>query len=583
MSIRVLPNHIINKLKAGEIVERPASICKELIENALDAHASHIVLQVWWWWKDRIQIEDDWLGIAQEDLWLVLTRYATSKIDDEEDLYNLSTYGFRGEALSSISEVSQITIMTKTAQDSVATKLSNATWSISMVPVPVAWTHGTTVIIENLFYNVPVRQKFLKSPQTEYFYCYDIFLWYALMHWDKHWTLQKDSKVVYDLPICSDFLERFRQLFKEDWVQHMRILDFDNSALRMYGVFSDTALTFGSPEHIKMYVNHRPVQDRVLKKAIMQAYDRQLANGLYPLAFLFVDIAADAVDVNVHPRKQEVRFADPWSMYQCVLQAVRQALGDQKIMQVDNEQLEKLASSSFTHHSLHTPTPDALIGAGSRLPFTYEPQVWLDSALQTISDMVVEHAEENASIPLQWRIIWQLRDMYIMLEDNDFLYFADQHALAERIAYERMKKYAHTGGTHQLLQPVSVWVSPWFLPEDYETVLQSLWFDIALLGDKQIVIYGVPMFFADYTDDLEHIVRIVMSIDHPTYDLIADALYAQKACKASIKAWQRLHPQEMQSLIKQWLETIPWMFVCQHGRPFMRRFDKWDIDKLFHR
>jgi DNA mismatch repair protein MutL len=583
MPIRVLPNHIINKLKAGEIVERPASICKELLENALDAWASHIVLQIYWWWKDRIQIEDDGVGIAQEDLWLVLTRYATSKIEDEDDLYNLSSYGFRGEALSSIAEVSQVTIMTKTAQDSVATKLSNATWAVSMVPVPVAWTHGTTVIIENLFYNVPVRQKFLKSPQTEYFYCYDVFLWYALMHWDKHWVLYKDSKVVYDLPICSDFLDRFRQLFKEDWINHLRILDFDNSALRLYGVFSDTALTFGSPEHIKMYVNHRPVQDRILKKAIMQAYDRQLSNWLYPLAFLFVDIPSDAVDVNVHPRKQEVRFADPWSMYQCVFQAIRSALGDQKIMQVDNEQLDKLASSSFTHHSLYTSQTDALIWAWSRLPFTYEPQVSLDASMPSTEDVIVSHTSENVSMPLQWRIIGQLRDMYIMLEDNDFLYFADQHALAERIAYERMKKYVHTTSWHQLLQPVSIDISPWYLIEDYERVLQNLGFDVAILWEKQIVVYGVPMFFVDYSDNLEQIVRIIMSLENPTYDMISDALYAQKACKASIKAWQRLYPQEMQSLIKQWLETIPWMFVCQHGRPFMRRFDKWDMDKLFHR
>lgn len=584
MSIRILPNHIINKLKAGEIVERPASICKELIENALDAHASHIVVNILWWWKDRIQIEDDGVGISQEDLPLALTRYATSKIYDEEDLYSISTYGFRGEALSSIAEVSQVTIMTKTKEDNVATKLSNASGTVSMVPVPVAGKQWTTVIIENLFYNVPVRQKFLKSSQTEYFYCYDVFLWYALMHRDKHWVLQKDMKIIYDLPICTDFIERFRQLFKDDRVQHIRILDFDNSALRMYWIFSDAALTFGSPEHIKIYVNQRPVQDRVLKKAIMQAYDRQLASWLYPLAFLFVDIASDAVDINVHPRKQEVRFADPGSMYQCVLQAIRQTLWDQKIMQVDSEQLQQLASSSFAHHSLHTPVSDALIGAWSRLPFSYEPQVSLDTWVTHDEDMIVSHAEENTSIPLQWRILWQLWDMYIMLEDNDFLYFVDQHALAERITYERMRSYnASNTSVHQLLQPVSVSTSPWFTVEQYESTLQELWFDVAVLWDNQLALYGVPMFFVDYIDDIENIVRTIMTIDHPSYEKISDTMYAQKACKASIKAWQRLHPQEMQSLIKQWLETIAGMFVCQHGRPFMRRFDKGDMDKLFHR
>jgi DNA mismatch repair protein MutL len=170
-----------------------------------------------------------------------------------------------------------------------------------------------------------------------------------MMQWDTHRVLKKDDKIIFDLAPCTDFLERFSQIFKNDRLDHLRVLDFDNDAIRMYGVFSDVGLTFGSPEHIKIYVNQRPVQDRVLKKAIMQAYERQLTPGLYPLAFLFVDIAGDAVDVNVHPRKQEVRFADPNAMYQCVLQTVRQTLGDQKVMQVDSTQLHNLASASFSH------------------------------------------------------------------------------------------------------------------------------------------------------------------------------------------------------------------------------------------
>ncbi len=592
MAIHILPDYIINKLKAGEIVERPASICKELIENALDAHASHIVVSVDWGWKERIQIDDDGVGIHAEDMPLVLTRYATSKIQDEDDLYALSSYGFRGEALASIAEVSQITLISKTNTDLVATKLSNAGGTISMVPTPVAGIQGTTMIIENLFYNTPVRQKFLKSAQTEYFYCYDMFLWYALMHWDKHWAFYKDTKLIYDLPACTDFLERFSQLFKNERIDHVRILDFDNSALRLYWIFSDAALTFGSPEHIKIYVNQRPVQDRILKKAIMQAYDRQLANGLHPLAFLFVDIAPDAVDVNVHPRKQEVRFADPGSLYQCVLQAIRQTLWDQKIMQVDATQLQQLASSSFTHHSLYKDSGHWYNQAqaynpwynNSQLPFSYQPHVAIDSSQLTDTNNIVEQYSEWSAMPMQWRVIGQLRDMYILLEDNDFLYTVDQHALAERIAYERMKVSAQNDRTiHTLLQPVAINVSPWFLASQYEETLQKLGFDIALLSDTQVAIYGVPTFFADYTDDLENIVRIIMTVDEPNYDHIADALYAQKACKASIKAWQRLHPQEMQSLITQWLENIAGMFVCQHGRPFMWRFDKWDMDKLFHR
>lgn len=607
MTIELLPDYIINKLKAWEIVERPASICKELIENSLDADASHIVLHISWGGKDRIQVDDDGRWIPGDDMKMVLTRYATSKISKEDDLYDLATYWFRGEALASIAEVSHTTVISKTNADIVATKLSNETWAISMVPQPVAWLHGTTIIIENLFYNTPVRQKFLKSSQTEYFYCYDVFLAYAIMHWDKHWELYKDNKLVFDLPACSDFLERFWQLFKPERIDHLRVLDFDDSALRLYGVFSDPTITFGSPEHIKIFVNQRPVQDRVLRKAIIQAYDRQLANGLYPLAFLFVDIAGDAVDVNVHPRKQEVRFADPNSLYQCVLQAVRQSLGEQKIMQVDSQQLANLSWSSFVHSSLYAQwdfSSDNWFSRGSNsmnfslreesthasfptqgsLIFSHpRSEVVIDQGI-TQEETLVEYFAWWADVPVQWKIIGQLWDMYILLEDNDAFYMVDQHALAERISYETMKIRAKEDVTrHTLLQPISVSVSPWFLVSQYEETMQWLWFDVSTLSDSQIAVYAIPTFFTSYIDDLAQIVRIIMSLDNPTYDSIADVLYAEKACKTSIKAWARLHPQEMQSLVQQWLQTIPWMFVCQHGRPFMRRFEKWEMDKLFDR
>ncbi len=607
MAIKLLADYIINKLKAGEIVERPASICKELIENSLDANASHIVLHITWGGKERIQVDDDGKWIPWDDMRMVLTRYATSKISKEDDLYDLATYWFRGEALASIAEVSHTTVISKTDADIVATKLSNETGSLSILPQPVAWLHGTTVIIENLFYNTPVRQKFLKSSQTEYYYCYDVFLGYAIMHWDKHRELYKDNKLVFDLPAWTDFLERFSQLYKSERIDHLRILDFDDSALRLYGVFSDPTISFGSPEHIKIFVNQRPVQDRVLKKAIMQAYDRQLSNGLYPLAFLFVDIAGDSVDVNVHPRKQEVRFADPNSLYQCVLQAVRQSLGEQKIMYVDSQQLANLSWASFVHSSLYAQgdyasdnwfSSNVHVGdfwsqfSNISNPLHTQPnllsqhrgfELIVDSSIPQ-EETLVEYLAWWADLPIQWKIIGQLWDMYILLEDNDAFYMVDQHALAERIAYETMKIRAKEDvSRHTLLQPVSVSVSPWFLVSQYEETMQWLWFDVSALSDSQIAVYAIPSFFNSYIEDLEQIVRIIMSIDDPNYDTIADMLYAEKACKASIKAWQRLHPQEMQSLLQQWLQTIPWMFVCQHGRPFMRRFEKWEMNKLFDR
>lgn len=326
MSIQRLPDYLVNKLKAGEVVERPASVVKELVENALDADANEIVIDLYDGGKKLIKVEDDGEGIETDDMELVIERYATSKILEEEDLYSISSYGFRGEALAAISEVSKLTIQTKRVDNTVGQTLSKIGQDVHLRPSSFAGGHGTTVIVEDLFFNTPVRQKFLKSAQTEYFYCHDLFINFALIHWDKRWILKKEGKVIFDLPIATDLLTRFSGIFKKERESNIRILDFDQSPLRMYGVLSDSSLTFGSQENIRVFVNARPVQDRILKKALLTAYERQIHPGTYPLALLFVDVDPEHVDVNVHPRKMEVRFADPGSIYQAVHLAVKNAL-----------------------------------------------------------------------------------------------------------------------------------------------------------------------------------------------------------------------------------------------------------------
>lgn len=293
------------------------------------------------------------------------------------------------------------------------------------------------MIVEDLFYNTPVRQKFLKSSQTEYFYCHDLFLNFALIHRDKHWMLKKDGKIVFDLPAASDLITRFTSIFKKEWESNIRILDFDQSPLRMYGVLSDASLTFGSQENIRVFVNARPVQDRILKKALLSAYERQIAPGMYPLALLFVDIDPEHVDVNVHPRKLEVRFADPGSIYQAVNLAVRNALGSEKIMDIPRETIEKIAAAKFSQEGsnfLSNPFR-AAHGQGSALQFSFDDRVNIPASGEQLVN--IETAET------QYTVLGQLWNMYIILQAEDGLYLIDQHALAERIAFEKLKKKAH--------------------------------------------------------------------------------------------------------------------------------------------
>ncbi len=364
-----------------------------------------------------IKVEDDGEGIDTEDIDLVLERYATSKIVDEEDLYSISSYGFRGEALASISEVSRLTIQTKRANSTIGQSLTKIGNEIHVKGMTFAGGHGTTVIVEDLFYNTPVRQKFLKSSQTEYFYCHDLFVNFALIHWDKRWVLKKDGKIVFDLPAASDLITRFGSIFKKERESNVHVMDFDGAPLRMYGVLSDASLTFGSPENIRIFVNARPVQDRILKKALLTAYERQITPGTYPLALLFVDIDPEHVDVNVHPRKLEVRFADPGSIYQAVKMAVKNALGNEKIIDIPRETLDKIAASTFSHTGNNFMNNPFRAAHGNNdyqangLQFSFNDHVNIP--------LIDEQGAQVQTDDAQYTIFGQLRNMYIGLQAED--------------------------------------------------------------------------------------------------------------------------------------------------------------------
>ncbi len=580
MAIQRLPDYLVNRLKAWEVVERPASVVKELVENSLDAGAEEIVVDLHDGGRKLIKVEDDGDGIETEDMELVIERYATSKILEEEDLYSISSYGFRGEALAAIAEVSKLTIQTKRADSTVGQTLTKIADEISLKPSSFAWGHGTTVIVEDLFYNTPVRQKFLKSAQTEYFYCHDLFVNFALVHRDKRWVLQKDGKIIFDLPIATDLLTRFTDIFKKERESNVRVLDFDQSPLRMYGVLSDSSLTFGSQENIRIFVNARPVQDRILKKALLSAYERQIHPGQYPLALLFVDVDPEHVDVNVHPRKMEVRFADPGSIYQAVHLAVKNALGHEKIIDIPRETIDKIASATFSKNGsdfLNNPFR-AAHGQWSMLNFSFNDNV----NVKSWTEQEEMHIQADQS---QYTIIWQLRNMYIMLQADDGMYLIDQHALAERIAFEKMKKKAQEDGMspEKLLQPVSMDIPKAVVIDEKIEELKKLGFDIELFWENKLVVYAVPKVFVEYQINIEKLFNIVLHTSPLSFDIILDELYAMKACKSSIKAWQKLSHIEMQNIVRDGFSHIDGMFVCQHGRPFFIKMTKGDLDALFDR
>lgn len=602
MTIHKLPDYVINRLKAWEIVERPSSILKELVENSLDAQAEHIEITINDWWKSFISVQDDGTWIELSDMDLLLERYATSKIQTDEDLYKISSYWFRWEALASISEVSKITIITKTQYAQIWTKLQKKWWDIISNHVATSFNHWTLVEVEDLFFNVPARQKFLKSSQTEYFYCYSYFVNVALIHTDKHRTLKKNNRIIFDLK-PSDLLKRITDIYKQNREKNLKSFDTKTDFVHLHWVVSDPWLRFWSAENIKIYVNWRPVQDKIIKKALMDAYSRQITPWEYPFAVIILEVDPKIVDVNVHPSKLQVKFADSQQIFQIVYSTISETLWQNKIAHqtqhysFDNykrtsiqpwtqnsELLDQIVSDFWENQKYNTPTSeqvklfDQALEAVNNNTKNVQSLFWLDSLASEWSEPNRFFHEEV----WEYKIIWQLWNSYIILESQDALYYIDQHALAERIAFETMKKEQNLN-PEPLLQPIKYEITnvP-NLPEKINE-LNKLGFDITMLWENVVVIYSIPHIFVAYPVDLMTLFNHVLYLEEISFDHLIDWVYATKACKTSIKAWNKLSIPQMEQLVKDWFEKIPWMFVCQHWRPFFVKVEKHEIDWFFDR
>ena len=615
MGIHKLPDYVINRLKAGEIVQRPSSLLKELVENSLDAWATKIEVDIVDWWKTFLSVQDNWTGIELSDMDLLLERYATSKIDSEKDLYSLISYWFRWEALASIAEVSKISVLTKTQYAEIWTKLVRR-WSENVVRhMWVPFEHWTLISVEELFYNVPARLKFLKSAQTEFYYCYNYFVDVALYHFDKAFLLKKNNKVVFDLPPTKDLHQRILDIYKKDWGE--KIIPFSNSLddFSISWVLSDSSLRFWSAENIKIFVNWRPVQDRVVRRALLDSYTRQLAPWEYPMAILMFQVDPSFVDVNVHPWKLEVKFSDSQRVYQFIRDSIESVLWEHKIWAVSSDfyknqwtSVDSKSNCSLWKAAYYNSPNNMQAWSSLKLDFsnvvdsmalwwsvaelprrtTQQWLLWFDSVWGQISHFW-SFDQENKSWEFlfhpdlwEYQILWQAWNSYIVLQSDTALYWVDQHALAERISFEKMK-VSQDHSPENLLQPLKFEITQ--IPNLDEKIeeLNWLWFEISMLSESMVVIYAIPKVFVQYPIDMQSLLNHVLYLDKITFEHLLDWIYATKACKSSIKAWYKLSYSQMQQLIQDGFEHIPWMFVCQHWRPFFVKMNKDDIDKLFDR
>jgi len=566
--IKKLPKSLINALAAGEVVERPYSVVKELIENSFDANASEVKIDILKWWKKLIKVFDNWEWIKKEDLPLTIEEFATSKISSLEDLYNISTFGFRWEALATISEVSKFKIITKTLNDQIWWKLEKIQTNVNIQPVPVNFSHWTEVYVEDLFFNLPVRQKFLKSEQTEFKYIQNLVQNYAILNYDKWFLLTHNQKQIFHYKPQNDLIGRLKEVFPPEWEENYLFFEYFADKIKLYGVMGKSILKFNSPM-IKIFANKRAIKDKIIQKAIMDAYSRWLEPGMYPFVILFLEVDPKLIDVNVHPRKEEVKFMDPWTIYNLVLNTLKEKLEQKEISTkasyVDFSKVLKNKKPTFTSQNSELNLKQVKQTQKLDLDFN-----------SNFLDLTVEKNDEDI------KIIGQIFDSYVLFTKWEDFYIMDQHAVAERIIFEKMRQEYNPEDISLLSVPLTFNFA--FDAEKIEKI-RKLWFDISEFWENKVIVYAVPKVIEKYKVDAVWLINSLLhsDIEDITINKVLEQVLATKSCKQAIKAWKKLSFEEMKQLIIDGQKYINGFFVCQHWRPSVVKLNKSDIDKFFDR
>lgn len=556
MAIQVLAPDVASQIAAGEVVERPASVVKELIENALDAGATQITIQCLSAGKKLIEVSDNGEGIVGEELPLAIHRHATSKIRSAQDLWRIKTLGFRGEALASISSIARLTITSRTRYGEMGYRLmveGGSEAQIQAIGAPM----GTTVRVENLFFNVPARLKFLKSDPTERHRIDAVVVDYALAFPQVQFQLIQEGRLSFSSSGNGERREILASLIGVEEARQLIEVNYEEADSRISGLISPPGLTRSNRREIHLFVNRRPIQDSLLTSAVLQAYHTLLMVGRYPLVWLFIEIDPEKVDVNVHPTKAEVRFANPGHLFGSLQHVVRRTL---------------VTNSSLTAATIGSVPPIW------QPPFD-EHQSALSEFEQATASMSssVTHPEAelpalNQQIPLL-RWIGQVANTYIIAEGPDGLYLVDQHAAHERVLFERFLRQSQTTiASQKLLQPALLTLSQAQadLLEEHIPILNRLGFEIVPFGLNTFQIRALPSVFAGANGALA--VRATIEDfeenEEPLKRETEKRLIARICKRIAVKAGQSLSPEEQKALLRE-LENCQSPRTCPHGRPTM--------------
>ena len=591
--IRILPEKLCNQIAAGEVVERPASVTKELVENSLDAGATSIFIEVEQGGKRLVRVTDNGTGMSREDAFLCLERHATSKLQCEEDLNRLRTLGFRGEALPAISAVSRMLLRTR-RQDSIdgweicleGGEVRRATSTGSPI--------GTTIEVRNLFYNLPARKKFLRRDETEFGHIADMVTKLALAKPQIQFRLVHNGRMLIDVNRQKELTARVADLLGPSLLKGLVLLDRRQNGLHLHGLISEPGTTRPTANAMFTYINGRYIRDRLVHHALREGYRNLIIKGRHPVVALFLEMDPAQVDVNVHPTKHEVRFRDQAAIHDFIADSIRETLHSSAWLGDGNPAktpstviLSDTEPAGIPEIPRSTPiiqafVPEATvressIAWGEDLPFL------ASSTLQASNKF------EEGGFFGSLSIIGQYHNSYILCQDENDLLLIDQHAAHERIVFEKLKQQYRESGVEvqHLLFPV-------VLEFDYRdaaaieenlSLLQQLGFDLEPFGGRSFALKGVArVLVTQETEDLvREVVGELVSIGRSALvEQALDKLLTLMACHSVVRANQCLYPEEMKALLND-LDRVGFSAQCPHGRPVIKRLTLSEVARMFKR
>ena len=571
--INILDAALADKIAAGEVVERPSSVVKELVENSIDAKASKIDVFVVDGGRTLIEVKDNGVGMSKEDAMLSIKRHATSKIRFDQDLFAIKTMGFRGEALSAISSVSKFTLLTKQKDDDAGTKLfclNSEVISVENCALPV----GTDIKVEELFYNTPARLKYLKSDTSELSYVSDIIYKLALAHPNIAFTLVSNNKVIFKTSGKNDIVEIISAIYGINVGKNMIPFEASNNDFKVYGVTSNISISRANRYAISTFTNTRYVRNKILSDCVIEGYREFLFENRYPYTVLYIQTDATLLDVNVHPTKQEIRISKENELRNLIKNTIASALKshNQIIDQVvkPTKVVEEKSVQAFFDYSNIVKEEESSFESNNE-----------ENIQETI------RFEEKETIKKDYEIIGQIHGTYIIAQEKDGFILVDQHAAQERVRYEKYKKlFKEPASIVDLLIPLVI-----ELPlNEYQTVvdnldvLEKMHINAEPFGTNTIKITQIPYYFnrIDLKVYVDDVINQLVSNKRIDEDLLYNYAIATAACKASLKANTYLTIQDMEVIISDLFKCDD-PYTCPHGRPTMVKYSKYELEKFFKR